>query len=375
MRKYMSWCYRHLIRPVLFRQDSETIHNRILGGLNFASKIPLLPGVLSAFYQSQELPVEAFGLRFPNPIGLAAGMDKQAAAVPIWEKLGFGFCELGGVTRHPQPGNPQPRMFRCVPDQALINRMGFNNPGADALADRLAAWKKSGNWPKHPVAMNLGKSKVTPLNEAALDYAYSFKVLWPFVDFFVVNVSSPNTPGLRQLQDRGALDEILAALAETNLSRSRELAMPLKPVLVKVSPDLTFEALDELLQVVLDRKLSGIVATNTTISRPKSENSIQNEVYQQEGGLSGKPLKERSTEVIRHIRKHTSGNLPIIGVGGIMGAQDAWDKISAGACLLQTYTGFVYEGPGLIHNLVDGLRKRLAARGLTSLTQAVGCGN
>ena len=198
----MSWFYRSLIRPALFAHDSEAVHNRTLAALAAAARQPLACAVLHALYGAPELPVELFGLRFPNPVGLAAGMDKQAAAVPVWRALGFGFCELGGVTWHAQPGNPLPRMFRAVADEALVNRMGFNNGGARALADRLAGWRGFDRWPDHPVGINLGKSKVTPLTDAPDDYANSLRVLWPYADFFVVNVSSPNTPNLRQLQDR-----------------------------------------------------------------------------------------------------------------------------------------------------------------------------
>jgi dihydroorotate dehydrogenase len=321
-----------------------------------------------------ELPVEAFGLRFPNPVGLAAGMDKHAAAVPVWAALGFGFSELGGVTWHPQPGNPAPRMFRAVPDLALINRMGFNNGGAQAVAERLAEWRELRRWPKHPVGMNLGKSKVTPLAEAAKDYAQSLNALWPHADFFVVNVSSPNTPGLRQLQDRAALDEILAALQATNATLARASATPRspKPILVKVAPDLAFEALDEILELAGPRQIAGIVATNTTIARPQTTRADLQRIYAQEGGLSGKPLAARSTEVIRHIYRQTGGKLPIIGVGGIFSADDAWEKITAGASLVQVYTGLVYEGPGLAKSIVTGLQARMKASGFTEISQAVG---
>ncbi len=369
----MSWSYRHLIRPLLFAQDSESIHNRILRTLAAASKLAPARRLAAALYQTDALPVDAFGLHFPNPIGLAAGMDKQAAAIPMWENLGFGFCELGGVTRHPQPGNPQPRMFRAVPDEAIINRMGFNNPGAEALALRLDECRRLGQWPRHPVGMNLGKSKITPLAEAAGDYSESLRLLWPHLDFFVVNVSSPNTPGLRQLQDRQALDEILAALVETNAAQASKAKTLAKPILVKVAPDLGWEALDELLQVVMNRKLSGIIATNTTLSRPQTSDAALKAIYQQDGGLSGRPLAKRSTEVIRHIRKQTQGQLPIVGVGGIFNATDAWEKICAGACLIQTYTGFVYQGPSMNREIIRGLKARMQSAGLKSLAEAVGC--
>jgi dihydroorotate dehydrogenase len=298
-------------------------------------------------------------------VGLAAGMDKEAEAVPAWGALGFGFSELGGVTWHAQPGNPAPRLFRIVQEQALINRMGFNNPGAEAIARRLEEWRTRGFWPKHPVGINLGKSKITPLTEAPQDYANSLRVLRPQADFFVVNVSSPNTPNLRQLQDKAALDEVLAAVQEAN--------RPQKPVLVKVAPDLTFEALDEILELIGPRRIAGLVATNTTTSRPAAGKPDAQQLYGEAGGLSGRPLANRSTEVIRHLCVRTRGTVPIIGVGGIFNEADAWEKIAAGASLVQIYTGLVYEGPGIIRGIVSGLRRRLAARGLSSLTEAVGC--
>jgi dihydroorotate dehydrogenase len=318
-------------------------------------------------------------------------MDKHAAAAPVWPALGFGFSELGGVTWHAQPGNSSPRMFRAVPDEALINRMGFNNPGAGALAERLAHWRALGRWPAHPVGINLGKSKITPLEQAAEDYANSLRLLWPHADFFVVNVSSPNTPNLRQLQDKAALDEILGVLQKVNdqcaaansgdgiPSRTthhapRTTAAP-KPILVKVAPDLSYEALDEILELVAPRQLAGLVATNTTIARPSTADADLQRIYSETGGLSGKPLRARSTEVIRHLHRQTRGLLPIIGVGGIFNAADAWEKITAGATLIQVYTGLVYEGPAITREIVTGLKERMKERGMTCLEQAVGSQN
>lgn len=361
----MSWFYRRLIRPALFTQDSESIHNRTIAALGKCSRSPALCSLLSSLYSAPELPVEVFGLKFPNPVGLAAGMDKHATAVPAWAALGFGFAELGGVTWHAQPGNPAPRMFRAVRDEALVNRMGFNNPGAEAMAAKLREWHGSGRWPKHPVGINLGKSKITPNEKAAEDYANSFRLLRPLADFFVVNVSSPNTPNLRALQDKSALDEILAALQQINSTEP-------KPLLVKVAPDLSFEALDEILELITQRKLSGIVATNTTIARPETANENSRRTYAETGGLSGSPLRARSTEVIRHIHRQTRGALPIIGVGGIFDAEDAWEKIQAGASLVQIYSGLVYEGPALVGDVVRGLAVKLRQSGHESLRAAVG---
>jgi len=366
----MSALYRTLLRPLLFAQESEKIHNWTIKALAWAGRHPSVCKALAAFYRPEDLPVELFGLKFSNPVGLAAGMDKAAAAVPVWAALGFGFSELGGVTRHAQPGNPQPRMFRVVKDRALINRMGFNNPGADAMAARLAECKKGGRWPKHPVGINLGKSKLTPLNEAAEDYVYSFKSLWAYADFFVVNVSSPNTPNLRQLQDKAALNEILTKLQEANKGLAGSGAA--KPILVKVAPDLSFEALDEILELAGPKQIAGIVATNTTITRPEGNEPSAQMTYAESGGLSGRPLAARSTEVIRHIYRQTKGKLPIVGVGGIFNADDAWEKVAAGASLIQIYTGLVYEGPGLVREITDGLRSRLKSGGFGTLAQAVG---
>ncbi len=372
----MSWFYRNALRPVLFTQDAESIHNRTMGLLNWAGRHPKVCEAMQSFLGAPELPVELFGLRFPNPVGLAAGMDKNAVALPAWAAMGFGFTELGAATWHAQPGNPQPRVFRAIAEEAIVNRMGFNNLGAEAIAEKLAEWKKLGRWPRHPVGMNLGKSKITALDKAAEDYANSFRVLRPHLDFFVVNVSSPNTPNLRQLQDKSALDEIFAALQEVQKDwRGPQSAIAGResPILVKVAPDLSFEALDEILELVGPRQIAGIVATNTTISRPSPESSEAKRVYADTGGLSGRPLRSRSTEVIRHLHRRTMGKLPIIGVGGIFTAEDAWEKIAAGASLVQVYTGLVYEGPTICRNIVNGLRSRLSENGLgQQLGQAIG---
>ena len=389
----MSRLYRHLIRPILFAQEAEQVHDRTMGALNWASRHDLVCEALRSLFGAPQLPIDLFGLRFPNPIGLAAGMDKYGAALPAWPALGFGFTELGGVTRHEQPGNPGPRIFRAVDEEAIINRMGFNNPGAEALARTLAEWRALGRWPDHPVGINLGKSKITPLDKAAEDYAESFRALWPMLDFFVVNVSSPNTPNLRQLQDKTALDEILGAMQEVQSPKSRdrttqgtdtsvsvqspqsESPHATRPILVKVAPDLSFEALDDILEVATARQIAGIVATNTTITRPQTTEADLQRIYAEPGGLSGRPLRARSTEIIRHLHKQTHGSLPIIGVGGVFNAADAWEKITAGASLVQIYTGLVYEGPGVVKAIVRGLLERLEKAGLNDLRQAVGVAN
>ncbi len=364
----MSWLYRSLFRPALFEFDSERIHDFTLRALGWLGYHPRLLNLFNA-WTAPALPIDLFGLHFPNPIGLAAGMDKRAGALPVWERLGFGFTEVGGVTWHAQPGNPPPRMFRIADDAALINRMGFNNDGAEAMAGKLAHWKEAGFWPKHPVAINLGKSKITPLSEAAADYARSFRVLKPFGDFFVVNVSSPNTPNLRALQDRSALDEILAALQEANQTNSDA---PSKPILIKIAPDLSLASIDELLGLIQQRRAAGIVATNTTVRRPGATTTSAERLYRENGGLSGRPLRDLSTEIIRHISQQTNRSLPIIGVGGVFNAADALAKILAGASLVQVYTGLVYEGPGLAKSIVCGLQHELLRRGFSTIASAVG---
>lgn len=384
----MSWLYRNLLRPAFFRHDPEAVHNFTLRSLARVSRHAAFCEAAESACGAEPLPVRAFGLRFPNPVGLAAGMDKAAEAAPVWPALGFGHAELGAVTWHAQPGNPAPRVFRAPAARALVNRMGFNNPGAGAVAGELEHWAALGRRPAHPLGVNLGKSKITPLPEAAADYANSFRRLWALADFFVVNVSSPNTPDLRQLQDRAALDEILAALQEVNGEMSRAAASVAatasgrdsrpairgapKPILVKVAPDLAFDALDEILGVVQSRRLAGIVAANTTLSRPETGDAAVRRVYAEAGGLSGAPLRERSTAIIRHLRRQSGGRVPVIGVGGIFNADDAWEKITAGACLVQIYTGYIYEGPTLPRRIVAGLREKLDRHGFRALEDAVG---
>lgn len=278
-----------------------------------------------------------FGLRFPSPVGLAAGFDKNAIALPAWEALGFGFAEIGTVTAKAQPGNPKPRLFRRPDMQAVINRLGFNNDGAQAVADRLHALRQSGGWPRIPVGINLGKSKVTPLEEASLDYVESFERLRNYGDYFVLNVSSPNTPGLRQLQDKASLEALLSAVQAANSTRL--------PLLLKIAPDLEWAAIEEILALVKSHALAGIIATNTTIDH--SQVPVDR---RQTGGLSGQPLKKRALEVLRFITART--DLPVIGVGGIGSADDAKERFDAGASLVQIYTGLVYEGPSLVRDIL-----------------------
>ena len=311
---------------------AEAAHNLAILGLRMTP-----PSLLrAAFGATPQKPTKLFGLNFPNPVGLAAGMDKDASALRAWEALGFGFIEAGTITALAQPGNPKPRCFRYPSQQALINRMGFNNSGASVAAVRLARQKASGRWPRVPVGINIGKSKLTPNEQAASDYATSYKLLLPFGDYFVINVSSPNTPNLRALQDRDSLAEIIRTLKRIN---------NIKPLLVKIAPDLTDEAVRDIAALAESEHLAGLIVTNTTLdhsSVPKDSD--------QQGGLSGTPLRQRSTEVLRIMRSATG--LPIIASGGIMDAASAHEKLEAGASLIQLYTGFVYHGPELIRDIV-----------------------
>lgn len=327
--------YEQILRPILFSLPAEAAHNLAIAGLR------VTPGALlrATFGSTPLKPVKLFGIEFPNPVGLAAGMDKNAAALSAWQSLGFGFIEAGTITALPQPGNPRPRCFRYPDQSALINRMGFNNRGASAAAKRLRRLKSWGLWPRIPVGINLGKSKLTPLENAASDYATSYSLLLPYGDYFVINVSSPNTPGLRALQDRDSLAEIIRTLRRISSA---------KPLLVKIAPDLSNEAVHEIAELAEAESLSGLIATNTTLDHSSIPNGDD-----QTGGLSGAPLRNRSTEVIRILRSATK--LPIIASGGIMDSQGAREKLDAGANLIQIYTGFVYRGPKLIRDIVSNL--------------------
>ena len=336
------------------------------------SRSRLLMSLTGNLYGSSELPVNLFGLDFPNPLGIAAGIDKNGEAVPVWQSIGFGFSEIGGITLHNQLGNPKPRMFRATAEKALVNRMGFNNIGAELIHDKLSDWKERGLWPGAPVGLNLGKSRITPLEDASKDYAGSMEILWNHADFFVINVSSPNTLGLRELQQSRHLDSILKLCQKTNLECSEKSEKGPKPLLVKIAPELDDNQLKEILDRISKHNLQGIVATNTTIKRPDTDNSRCKTVYEQEGGLSGLPLKNTSTEIIRKIYRMTDGKIPIIGVGGIFNDEDAWEKITAGASLIQLYTGLVFEGPGIAKSIVNGLGKRIKKAGFESISEAVG---
>ncbi|MGB3298714.1 MAG: quinone-dependent dihydroorotate dehydrogenase [Phormidesmis sp.] len=380
----MQQFYRLGLRPLLFnllKADPEITHRQTIDLLAWLATEPTQGKM---FHQPTRLAAQAvmasgFGVRSPrlnqtlwnctfdNPLGLAAGFDKDGTAARAWPLMGFGFAELGTVTYHPQPGNPQPRMFRLPADKAALNRMGFNNQGAAALSARLSSLWPKNNYPV-PIGINLGKSKITPLNEAAEDYRKSFELLKTQGSYFVVNVSSPNTPGLRSLQAKEQLAPILETLQIANTQN--------KPLLVKISPDLATEDIHEIVQLAQDCALAGIIATNTTISRDGLATQTILETGKlltaELGGISGAPVRARSTEVIRLIYEQTQGSLPIIGVGGIFNADDAWDKITAGASLLQTYTGWAYEGPSMVRSVLNGLLQKLDKHNLNTLSDAVG---
>lgn len=339
-----------LARFFLFFLDAEKAHYFSVACIKILLRIPVLRGMLSAKKDSKQLSVTVFGLTFSNPIGLAAGFDKNASSFEEMGKLGFSFVEIGTVTPLPQDGNPKPRLFRLKKDRAIINRMGFNNDGAKAVVERLKKRNKQRNL---IVGGNIGKNKWTPNEKAKEDYLTVFCELYPYVDYFAINVSSPNTENLRALQDKEPLLELLKAIQELNV----KLGSP-KPLLLKIAPDLNDSQLDDIISIALTLKLDGIIATNTTISRENlKEQPLKIETIGA-GGLSGIPLKQRSTEVIRYLHSGLKGSIPIVGVGGIHSAQDALEKLDAGASLVQLYTGFIYEGPGLLRHIKKELLNR-----------------
>lgn len=377
--------YQVGLRPLLFsglKADPEQLHQQalqLLGWLDRTDNRPPASWIKSQLQQSccfadARLEQQLWGLRFPNLVGLAAGFDKDGVAAGIWSSLGFGFAEMGTVTFHAQPGNPKPRLFRLPLDQAALNRMGFNNQGAAAMAAMFEARSKRQSLSNFaaqrqiPIGVNLGKSKITPLEEAATDYLSSFRLLKEWGDYFVVNVSSPNTPGLRSLQATEQLEPILAALQQENQNQ--------KPMLVKIAPDLEWEAIADVIALAQKHRLAGIIATNTTIRRDGLKTEVieatGKSVQDEAGGISGAPVRQRSTEVIRFIYQQTQGQLPIIGVGGIFSAEDAWEKITAGASLVQVYTGWIYEGPWMVRRILTGLGQKLDQHGLATLADAVG---
>ena len=350
--------YERLARPLLFRVDPERAHELTIAAL--ARGGPALDHAVGLRVDDPRLRRTVFGLDFPNPIGLAAGFDKSARAVPAWGALGFGFAEVGTVTAVPQPGNPKPRVFRLPADGALVNRLGFNNDGASRVAERLARRALRADPHPVPIGVNIGKSRSASPAAAADDYARSADALWPYADYLVVNVSSPNTPGLRDLQEAEALDRILAAVA----------AVAPKPLLVKLAPDLAPEAVDEAVDLALARGLAGVVVGNTTLSREGLRSPAN--LAAEAGGLSGRPLRARSTELVRRVAERAAGRLAVVGVGGVFTADDVWEKLAAGASLVQVYTGFVYGGPRTAWRLNRGLLARMDREGAGSLDEIPG---
>ncbi|RYC67332.1 quinone-dependent dihydroorotate dehydrogenase [Spirosoma sordidisoli] len=344
--------YTRIILPLLFRFDAETIHHTVTSILKFALAIPGLSALCRRLYVLEDKRLErtVFGLTFPNPVGMAAGFDKNAELVSELSDLGFGFVEIGTVTPRPQPGNPRPRLFRLKADRGLINRMGFNNKGAGPAAERLRQFSANRGGRRVIVGGNIGKNKDTPNEQALNDYLLGFRALFDAVDYFVVNVSSPNTPGLRDLQEREPLTNLLTALQTENRQRPAP-----KPILLKIAPDLTDGQLDDIIAIVAETGIAGVIATNTTISRDNLVTDAAQVGQIGAGGVSGQPLRERSTAVIRYLHERSGGTFPIIGVGGIASAEDAREKLDAGASLVQVYTSFIYEGPALAKRINRGL--------------------
>lgn len=347
---YLCAMYKQIIRPILFLVDAERIHHLVFRLLKTVGWLPGAKTVLSGVfdYRKSKISRDLFGIHFKNPVGLAAGFDKDARLIDELGSLGFGFIEIGTLTPKPQPGNDKPRLFRLPKDKALINRMGFNNEGVFAAVARLKKRRSD-----VIVGGNIGKNKITPNEKAFDDYGICFEALYEYVDYFVVNVSSPNTPGLRELQEKEPLKQLL-----THVKRLSNAKAKPKPVLLKIAPDLTNEQLKDIVEILQVTKTDGVIATNTTISREGLTTSKEEIMRIANGGLSGAPLKQKSTDVIRFLRKELGPSYPIIGVGGIMTPEDALEKFDAGANLIQLYTGFIYEGPSLIKEI----NQRLASR-------------
>jgi dihydroorotate dehydrogenase len=362
--------YRSILRPMLFRLPPESAHELALNSLAFTLSTPLVRKIASRrFSRSPFGELNRFGVSFTNPVGLAAGLDKNGTAAEFLAALGFGFIEVGSLTLQPQPGNPRPRLFRLPLDRALINRAGFNNVGAEAAVKHLAAHR-----PDCVLGINIGKSRAVALEDATRDYLASFELVHPLADYIVINVSSPNTPHLRELQRPEALNDLLSALQKRNqeLTSTHPRRQPV-PLLVKIAPDLTERELESIVETAERANLAGIIATNTTTSRTGLLTTQDKVEACGAGGLSGAPLRQRSTEIIATLYRLTRGALTIIGVGGVFTADDAWEKISAGASLIELYTGFIYQGPGVARDVNEGLAEILSRQGFRTLDEAVGC--
>ena len=360
----MGAFYRIISRPLLGLQDSEKAHSRSLKILGSMERTALGRILVRSMSKRLILKSHHFGMDFPNPIGLAAGMDKKAQCLLGWQEMGFGWMEYGGVTAVEQEGNPRPRMFRSRQDKALINRMGFNNPGAGKMVGILEKRKEKNLWPSVPVGVNIGRSKSANNEDALEDYLFTMQTLEHHADIFVINVSSPNTPGLRDLQSGGQIERLLRGVTNWRNEHS------MNPILVKIAPDLSDEQIVAIAKISLETGIDGIVATNTTTSRNnlKGPPKFTEEV----GGLSGQPLRDRSTEVIRILYRQLGRKIPIVGVGGIDDGESAWEKLAAGASLLQIYSGLIFEGPGLAGAINRSIMKRMKLEGITSLNELIG---
>lgn len=357
-------CVYSLIRPLLFTLDAERSHDLTLGLLRTAYRVPGVATLVRRRYadRTPALPVETMGLRFPNPLGLAAGLDKEACCLAPLLDFGFGFLEVGTVTPQSQPGNPKPRMFRLTHHAAIINRMGFNSSGLDALLENLARQSHPGL-----IGINLGKNKLTPDTQAIDDYLIGLRAVYSHADYVTLNISSPNTPGLRALQEQTSLDTLLGAL-KNEQGRLARLHGRHVPIALKIAPDLDDNEIDAIAHLLANHSMDGVIATNTTIARPGLEHES---LALEPGGLSGPPLRAASTRVIRRLHSILQGRIPIIGVGGISNADDAWEKLVAGADLIQLYTALIYRGPDVVNQIVDGLRQKVHALGVTTLREAL----
>ena len=363
----MGLPYRIFGRPILGLIDSERAHSIGVSSLTKLGHNSIGRGILESLYQSPELPTNVFGMPFHHPLGLAAGFDKKAQALSGWPSLGFSWMEYGGVTRFPQDGNPKPRMFRANKEHALVNRMGFNNPGALAVRESLGDRRSKGQWPNNPIAANIGRSKKVSNDDAPGDYSSTLDILWDYSDLFVLNVSSPNTPGLRELQEEEHLSKVLS---ECNNIRDRKGNH--KPILLKFSPDMENDELLNSVETALKSGVDGFVATNTTISRYVPKNTQSRSVFAQTGGLSGRPLKTRSLEVVNLLYDYTESKIPIVGVGGIDSPESAWDMINSGASLIQLYSALVFQGPSVVSHIVKGFKKRVKENNFLNIEEVVG---
>tara|TARA_B100001750_G_C15446539_1_gene566507 strand:- start:94 stop:1197 length:1104 start_codon:yes stop_codon:yes gene_type:complete len=363
----MGLAWRMLANPTLKLIDSERAHSHTISLLSSLGERVAGQYLLNKIYRSPELPIEVFDLLFHHPLGLAAGFDKGAEALLSWPALGFSWCEYGGVTRYPQDGNPKPRMFRANKDRALVNNMGLNNPGASAVRDRLIARKAADRWPKSPVAANIGRSMKIDNEHVANDYSATLDILWDYADLFVLNISSPNTPGLRDLQEEDLLGDVLRSCIDIR-GRKHES----KPILLKLSPDSPDEEILETTRNAIGLGIDGFVATNTTVSRPVPLSTQSRKALAHDGGLSGRPLHNRAIELIELVFQETGGEVPIIGVGGIDSSDTAWNAITSGASLLQMYTSLVFNGPSIVSDIAKGLVKKTNEFGFSGINEAVG---